>query len=150
VVIPPLRDRPREIVSLAERLIAEACERAARVAPALPPEVRTRLLAHSWPGNVRELRTVVERAIVLSAGEALGMEHFVLDAPSAPEPLAKLDSERIELDRRRNELERERVVDALNRSAGNQTRAAELLGISRRTLLKRLDEYALPRPRRRE
>jgi two-component system, NtrC family, response regulator AtoC len=116
----------------------------------MPDDVKQILVHHSWPGNVRELRVVVERALVLAGDGALARDHFVFDRAATKEVPSNLEAERDALDRRKSELERERVIEALNQAAGNQTRAAEILGISRRTLLKRLDEYALPRPRRRD
>jgi len=109
---------------------------------------------------VRELRNVIERAMVLCRGTQIGPEHLPLDAPSVPSAVVKevhaspparaasaaRDVRPLKEDV--GELERQRIVDALEQCAGNQTKAARLLGISRRTLMSRLDAWGLPRPRK--
>ncbi len=155
--IPPLRERLDEVPALARQFAAEASARHGRPTPAIRAETLNGLCSHSWPGNVRELKAVVERAVVLSAGEP------VLSIPPPEQPLTPgvpprevapmlsappPENEREAIERRRAELERESIMNALAQAAGNQTKAANILGISRRTLLKRLDTYGLPRPRK--
>jgi two-component system response regulator AtoC len=152
LAVPALRERRGDIRPLTQSFTRAAAEALGR---ARPPELQDdtyqALLAYAWPGNIRELRNVLERAVLLCEGERLTLQHLpakllaaplALDITPEPDPRARLLRE-IE------EIERERVVDALARCAGNQTQAAELLGISRRTLVARLDQYELPRPRRR-
>jgi DNA-binding NtrC family response regulator len=101
-----------------------------------------RLEEHGWPGNVRELRNVIERAVLLAGGAAIGPEHLEgLQVATPGRASGGLHGEIAT-------LERQRIVEALERAAGNQSKAAKLLGVSRRTLLNRLDEYGLPRPRK--
>ena len=155
--IPPLRERMAELEPMARRFVADA---AARMGAKRPPEIEAealeRLRSYRWPGNIRQLRNVMERAVVLSDGgpitpSALQVETYIgpiLPRPATPvtPPPARAASapgETTDMD------ERSRILDALERCAGNQTRAAELLGISRRTLVSRLAEYDLPRPRKR-
>jgi DNA-binding NtrC family response regulator len=142
LTIPPLRERPREIETLARQFVADAAERAGRPPPAIGTDALARLRAHPWPGNVRELRHAMERAVVLAAGATLvTARHLRLDpAPAAP-PAAPAAE-------RGSEAEKQRILDALERAAGNQSRAAAMLGISRRTLINRLEQYGLPRPRK--
>jgi DNA-binding NtrC family response regulator len=139
IAIPPLRERKDEILPLALRFVGEVAARSRRVPPTLDPAVERALLAHPWPGNVRELRNVVERAVVLAPGATIGLEHLQLEAPTegraAPASADAAD-------------ERQRILDALDRCAGNQTKAAKLLGYSLRTLVSRLDQYGIPRPRK--
>jgi two-component system response regulator AtoC len=157
-VIPPLRERREDILPLAQEFARRAAE---KLGPAAPMRVRddaaVRLLDYAWPGNVRELRNIIERAVVLSEGRAIGPEHLPLDkmrsvvlvnrraaaqSPATGElPIADLSPEELE--------DRQRIVDALARSAGNQSKAAEVLGVSRSTLLNRLDAYRIKRPRKR-
>jgi two-component system, NtrC family, response regulator AtoC len=165
IAIPPLRERVGEIAALARAFVAR---RGASVSSALTPEVLDALRAHSWPGNIRELRNTIERALVLADGEPLMPEHLSLDGPrprrssiptmpaprvsssdiTIPPPLAPHDTGDRRLSDTIAEVERQRILDALERCEGNQTRAARMLGISRNTLLARLDAYGLPRPRK--
>ncbi|MFZ5476800.1 MAG: sigma-54-dependent transcriptional regulator [Myxococcota bacterium] len=142
LTVPPLRERREEIPLLADRFAGAFARHLGRRPPAIAPEALAMLGAYPWPGNVRELRNVVERAVALCGGGDVGAEHFAdsLRVPP-PDPGAGLQEQL-------KSIERQRIVDALERHAGNQTRAAEELGISRRTLLHRLDEFGLPRPRK--
>jgi transcriptional regulator with GAF, ATPase, and Fis domain len=165
LTIPPLRDRVGEIQLLARAFSTAAARELGRTPPALPTEVLELLEAYAWPGNVRELRNVIERSVVLCTGDAIGPEHLPgkisgLDAgprssrhpflpgdgPSTPPPSGGGS--------RRSWIEtvghdRRTLVAALDGCAGNQTQAARRLGISRRTLISRLDAFGLPRPRKR-
>jgi DNA-binding NtrC family response regulator len=165
--IPPLRERQSEIEPLARRFSAEAARRlGAASPPELGPGVCDRLRRYRWPGNIRQLRNVMERAVVLSDGGPISIEDLPVDtyvgpAPqalreSAPPPAAEAASVAPSGPNPTGapggiaEDERQRIIAALDRCAGNQTRAAALLGISRRTLVSRLAEYNLPRPRKRD
>jgi DNA-binding NtrC family response regulator len=114
------------------------------------------LEAYEWPGNIRELRNLIERAVLLCDGPRLEPAHFpsklTASEPGAAHgegaPAAVVDP-RAHLLNQLERVERERIIDALARCGGNQTQAAELLGISRRTLVTRLETYDLPRPRKR-
>jgi DNA-binding NtrC family response regulator len=153
--IPPLRERPREIEPLARMFAERAAAQMGRPAPVLAREALLALARHAWPGNVRELRNVMERAVVLSEAGLIAPEHLLLPAPAAPsaEPAAPAEPrEEAAPAHLRTELaalERQRILDALAACAGNQTQAAAKLGMSRRTLVKRLGEYDVPRPRKR-
>jgi DNA-binding NtrC family response regulator len=141
IVLPPLRRRVAEIAGLARGFIAQACEQWQRpYEPALGAEALALLQGHAWPGNIRELRNVMERAVLLCGPGPIEPRHLPLDKP-APAAAAAAPLEGGE---RAGDFQR--IVDALRRSAGNQTAAAALLGISRRTLIHRLDAYQLPRP----
>jgi two-component system response regulator AtoC len=138
LVIPPLRERTSEIEPLAKLFLRLACEASGRAVPALSAAASTLLKSRDWPGNIRELRNVCERALLLCAGELIEPEHFSLSAAvaeAAPSSAPSSD-------------EREQVIQALAQCAGNQSRAAKLLGISRKTLVARLDAFGLPRPRK--
>jgi DNA-binding NtrC family response regulator len=141
IAIPPLRDRPMQIPKLVREIVASACKEQGRAPISVSSEAMRRLEQHAWPGNVRELRNVVERAVLLAGGRAIDVAHLEgLETSSAPEASGLHDEIAT--------LERRRIVEALERAAGNQSKAAKLLGVSRRTLLNRLDEYGLPRPRK--
>lgn len=152
LVVPPLRQREGDLAPLVERFVGEA---AARIGRADPPVVSdaamTRLAAYRWPGNVRELKNAVRRAVLLAEGPVILPQHLPLEKLTAQLTEALPDDEDTSMAGVREQfqaLERERIEQALQRAAGNQTEAARLLGISRRTLVKRLDLYALPRPRK--
>ena len=173
-VIPPLRERVGEIPRLAHNLISEACQRMGRsTEPEVSGEVLTLLQQYPWPGNIRELRNVIERAVLLCTGDVLELSHLPADkmsshfaarktahAPTvATPPFVALPTPSIvrapallpaELREQLAQAERQRIVEALSKCAGNQTEAAQALGISRRTLVKRLAAFNIPRPRKRQ
>ncbi|HET7501796.1 MAG TPA: sigma 54-interacting transcriptional regulator [Kofleriaceae bacterium] len=168
--IPPLRERKDEVLPLAEQFIASASAPLGR-AFTLSEEAKQWLTAHDWPGNIRELRNACERAVLLATGAVIERHHlttiddpskrtpdqrtrrhatipppFGVAAPTAPTAADMPTQVRATV----AELEKQRILEALDRCAGNQTRAAEMLGISRRTLINRLDEYGIARPRKRD
>ncbi len=141
IEIPPLRERQSEIEGIAGVLLTKACADAGRPLLDLGREAVARLESYEWPGNVRELKNAIERAVLLSAGDTID--------PNAV-PAGEHVGDAAAGARLRQDLatfERQRIAEALERCAGNQTKAAQLLGISRRTLVSRLGEYNLPRPR---
>jgi DNA-binding NtrC family response regulator len=146
--IPPLRERTQEIAALAQMFLRRLAQPAGRAPPALSAEALAALQGYAWPGNIRELRNVIERAFVLCVGGAITLEHLPLDrllrgSRPAPEPEPAQEAPLPNL----RERERAAIVEALARCDGNQTRAAELLGMPRRTFCKRMKEYGIPRPR---
>ncbi len=140
LAIPPLRDRLVELPKLASTFIEEAAERSGVDAPSLSSDALSRLEAHPWPGNIRELRNVIERAVVLCGDGAIESEHLfpehLVGGPPGDTGGAGPDDERT------------RIVQALHECAGNQTRAAKLLGISRKTLGVKMDAYGIARPQK--
>jgi transcriptional regulator with PAS, ATPase and Fis domain len=146
LVIPPLRERMTEIEPLARAFVAKAAQAAGVAAPDLSAEALRWLTQREWPGNIRELKNVVECAVLLCGGGSIRPEHL-------PEPLvggARQVEAAFDAAPTCPALplgDRQRVVDALKLCAGNQTNAAKLLGISRSTLVSRILEYGLPRPR---
>jgi DNA-binding NtrC family response regulator len=156
LTIPPLRERISEIPRLAEIFVRTISGELGRPEPLLPPSVITLLQAYSWPGNIRELKNMMERAVLLCVGTAIGPEHLPADkvtptsqTPPSPAPrvTAPFPPPQYSLNDAQ-ELERRRIVDALGSCAGNQSRAAKMLGISRRTLVTKLDTYRIPRPKK--
>ena len=141
--IPSLRERKDEIVPLAEHFVAMAAQRYGHDT-SLSASACAYLTAHAWPGNLRELRNACERAVLLATSSII--ERVDLDHVDPPAPSTTHRSEPL-----RDTLaaiERERILEALDGCGGNQKRAAAMLGISRRTLGKRLDEYGRARPRK--
>jgi two-component system, NtrC family, response regulator AtoC len=141
LVIPPLRQRIAEVPALARQFLAEAGAKTGH-AQRLSRTALARLEAHDWPGNIRELRNAIERAALICPDDEIGEEHLQLAEP--PErPSASGGSLHADVE----SLERKRIVEALEACGGNQTRAAQKLGISRGTLLSRLKQYGITRPR---
>jgi two-component system response regulator AtoC len=160
--IPPLRSRKEEVLPLAEQFVTSASGPLGRTF-ALADDARAWLTEHDWPGNIRELRNACERAVLLAPGLVIERQHLTIDeqrrppnrlrtSPTMTPPPGTLTSSDMPSQVRATvaELEKQRILEALDKCAGNQTRAAEQLGISRRTLINRLDEYGIARPRKRD
>ena len=165
--IPPLRERRDEVLPLAEQFVASAASPLGRTFR-LAEDARQWLTAHDWPGNIRELRNACERAVLLATGSVIERHHLatvddpmkrpvtprVRSAQTIPPPMGITAPSAADMPSQVRatvaELEKQRIIEALDKCAGNQTRAAEMLGISRRTLINRLDEYGIARPRKRE
>jgi len=173
LTIPPLRERRSEILPLVRSFLAQfAREMGDRQAPEVSPEAARLLEAYSWRGNVREVRNVVERALLLCEGSEILPEHLPIESmaanaisfanvpapgmtPPPPTPAAFPAAAPVPADFARPtapmnaaEDEKERILRVLAECAGSQTRAAKVLGIARSTLIARLDEYGVPRPRK--
>jgi DNA-binding NtrC family response regulator len=146
VYVPALRERRAEIRPLALHFAATAGLRhGIDATPELDPAALAVLERHRWPGNVRELRNVVERAVVFAGGGRVTIEHLPPELTAIARPVETVELDLSEAER----VERERILEALARCAGNQKLAAEMVGLSRRTFVDRLDAYAIPRPRKR-
>jgi transcriptional regulator with PAS, ATPase and Fis domain len=157
IVIPPLRERVAEIEALANAFLRQASARHSHPPPRISPEALELMRTYRWPGNVRELKNMIERAVLLSAGAPICPEHLALEKMRAiratgPALMASEDLPSVPVSpppRRGSAEELASIVQALERAGGNQTVAAKLLGISRRTLVNRLNDYKhLDRPRK--
>jgi two-component system, NtrC family, response regulator AtoC len=151
LVIPPLRECRERLGPLAVQFLRAAHDkRNAKSPPRLDAELLARLEAHDWPGNVRELKAVLERAVILARGGAVGPAHVtltpVMKRVAEPEPAAATAATASAATA--DSDERQRILDALEACAGNQTRAAQKLGISRATLVTKLAIHRIPRPRK--
>jgi two-component system, NtrC family, response regulator AtoC len=156
--IQPLRERRADILPLVRHFLLRSCAGSGEHPPELLPETTEHLKRYGWPGNVRELKNAVDRAWLLCAGGALLPEHFPTErelmnpAPDVGALWADAEPtqvcQRPPLDSSPAAVGASELMEALNSCSGNQTRAAELLGISRRTLVNRLNAYNLPRPRK--
>ena len=142
--IPPLRDRQEDIPLLAQHFLAEFARKNQKPVKGFTPQAMDRLLKYDWPGNVRELMNAVERAVVLSKSDYLGDEEFVLVFRARPE---EERSERVEAKGTANlpleEVEKTTILDTLEAAGGNKSETARRLGITRRTLHKKLKKYGL-------
>jgi DNA-binding NtrC family response regulator len=151
LAIPPLRERSSEVEPLARVFI----ERAAREmgegdVPTIGPEALQRLLQYDWPGNIRELRNVVERAVLLCRDGVIREDDLaiVTKTPAQPAPMRLQPAAVAPSGSDDASGELSRIVEALSRCGGNQTKAAKLLGMARQKLIRRIAEYRLPRPKR--
>jgi two-component system response regulator HydG len=142
IAVPPLRERRADIPELVERFIARARTRnPSAKARRFSTEALKRLASYSWPGNVRELENLVERFVIMSAGEEIPAEALdSLASLAGPSPLQSARDTVIPL----RELEAEYIAWVVARCGGNKTRAAELLGIDASTLYRRERERSGP------
>jgi DNA-binding NtrC family response regulator len=138
--IPPLRERAEEILPLARRFVVEVSATLHRAAPQLTRDAEAALTRYHWPGNVRELRHVIERVLVAGVGDRLDAAALPIDLLEAREAyFAPAASTRPTLE----EVERRYIALTLQFARGNQTRAAAILGISRKALWEKRKRYGL-------
>ncbi len=146
IVLPPLRERAGDVARLVEFVLT----RHGVASQQVTPEALRALERHSFPGNVRELENMLERALILAGSDPIGLEHLTFSGAPAAAP-ARADGhgwvpvippEGLSLE----VLERELIVQALERAGGNKSRAARLLGLTRRTLYSRMERHGLRRP----
>ncbi len=168
IELPALRERPEDIVQIAELCIARSAERLGRVIEGLDSSARIALQAYHWPGNVRELSHMMERAVLLArksklsdadlqipgtkAKFARGTEQFVKLSAAASSPgiavppveatPAPADTTSLDLRTALESLEKQLIERALSKAGGNRTEAAALLGLNRTTLVEKLRKYA--------
>ena len=132
--VPPLRERREDILPLASQFIAELTQGRARFSSS----VGDCLERYAWPGNVRELRNAMERAALLSRGELILPEHLPTRVRAVAQPTSTVDptdAQRLE------EIERQAILQALRKHGANRTETAKALGISRRTLIYKLQRF---------
>ncbi|MBI5491544.1 MAG: sigma-54-dependent Fis family transcriptional regulator [Deltaproteobacteria bacterium] len=133
--MPPLRDRKEDIILIAEHFLKENSRISGGLPKRLSPEAQEILLNYHWPGNIRELKNAIERASIISPVDTIGPEHLPQElTSSAPLPAGAFPSGDLSLE----EVERQYIQHVLDRSGGNKTKAAEILGISRLTLREKL------------
>ncbi len=154
--VPPLRERQGDAVLLAQRFLERSCRRYGAKIRGFSPEAAAALAGYAWPGNVRELQNLVERAVILADGPTIEADTLGLPSVSShpkpvpapavpansapPVPVVELGSDGLaSLD----EIEKQHILRALDRTAGNRTQAATLLKISIRTLRNKLHQYKI-------
>jgi len=152
--IPPLRERPADVLELAHHFVRLYAQANGLPQRPLSAEARRQLVMDRWPGNVRELENTIHRAVLLSSGAEIGPEAIIapdgarLDSPRSQPPAvahATLAAEQVAralVGRTVADVERDLILETLKHCLGNRTHAANILGISIRTLRNKLNEYA--------
>ncbi len=143
IALPPLRERREDIRPLAERFVAQAQSDHGKRIREVEREWYARLEAYAWPGNIRELRNTVEAAVVTAPGDVLRAEALRLDGPAtaaSPEGTGWRVPEGMTLE----EIEKKILEESLRRNGGNRSLTADQLGISRRTIQRKIQDYQLP------
>ena len=145
LTLPPLRERPEDVLLLAEHFLSRACADYALQPPRrLAPDARAALQNYRWPGNVRELGNVIERAVLLAEGSTITAAMLRLPRNfTADLPVAHPDVESGSFDERVGNVEREQLLCALNDTGWNVSLAAIQLGISRNRLRYRIEKHGL-------
>jgi len=159
IVCPPLRERGVDIDVLAHHFLRKAALMAGRRVDGISPEALAALRSYAWPGNIRQLEWAMERAVVLGETDRVGLAdlppEILQAAPSlpvsagsaaSPAPLPRSASGPVISEGSWEEHEKAKIMEALQRSNGNITRAAQLLGMTFRTLQYRLEKFGIKRP----
>jgi transcriptional regulator with GAF, ATPase, and Fis domain len=140
--LPPLRERPEDILLLAEYFLKQFCQQANRPALQLTPEARRRLQAHAWPGNIRELRNLMERVAFLNPTDRVEADDlaFILspDRETSLEPSPDLG-----LKEATRQFQQEYIRKAVRRVSGNMSQAADLLGLHRSNLYRKMRQLQM-------
>lgn len=142
ILIPPLRERKDDVLPLVDHLLKKNASRFQKKVTNVLPEVMAAFCRYEWPGNIRELENAVERMVLMSESDVLGPDHV------PPEILASVPQDDVptfknKVDGISRAAEKQLIMDALDKTGQNRTRAAEVLGISRRTLQNKIKEYGL-------
>ncbi len=139
--LPPLSQRKEDLPLLAQHLVTQLAAKHDRPARFLSPAALAALQFHAWPGNVRELRNVIERAVIICSGEQIERHHFAPYPIEQRQRLRDEDTITLPVGTPIAELERQMIMRTLQKTKNNKTRAAELLGISLKTLHNKLNLY---------
>jgi DNA-binding NtrC family response regulator len=140
--IPPLRERKDDIPPLVDHFIEEYARENGKFMEGVSSEAKDLLIKYDYPGNVRELENIIERAVVISRGSVISME----DLPFSDETLYQSEPDRKAEGLLRNtmeDVEKKMIIEAMEKVAFHQTKAAEILGISERMLRYKLKKYGL-------
>ena len=143
ITVPPLRDRGRDVIMLAEHFLLRFAREMGRPTRELTDAAQKRLLNYPWPGNIRELRNVIERAVVLSQSSVIDGDDLLLTPTSQPgQPtVGETGQSEIPIEQTLAHLERQHIDRVLKYTEGNKSRAAKILGVERSTLDRKLKRY---------
>ncbi len=137
IMVPPLNRRREDIPLLVEHFLKKYCDQNGQEPKYISPNSLRLLMNYSWPGNVRELENVIERAVLMSSGSAVNPEVYPVETAGEQNPLPLHQATREVTEN----VERQKIMEALQKAEGNRSRAARLLGISRATLYEKLKTY---------
>ena len=146
IAMPPLRDRREDIPLLVRAFLTEFNDRDRREVHAVAPAALEALTKYSWPGNIRELRNVIERAVILAPGDQIEIDQLPADLVRTPVPPVR-DGLALTAGMRVDEAEKRLIELTLDHTGNNKTRAAEMLGISVKTLHNKLNKFRAERAR---
>jgi DNA-binding NtrC family response regulator len=142
LVIPPLRERPDDIMPLAGHFVALFAKEMNRKAPAIPDSTVRLLTEYEWKGNVRELKNAIERAVIMCDGADIGLEH--INIRKAHDAIISVDASLHEVSgAAARAAEKARIEETLRKTGGNKSRAAEALQVSYKTLLTKIRDYGI-------
>jgi two-component system nitrogen regulation response regulator NtrX len=145
-----LRDRPEDIPPLADHFMAEFATEYGRRLKAFDPGATAVLQSYAWPGNVRELRNVIERLMIMVPGEAISAADLgFLDVPHQT-PARTAPAERLTLHDARDQFERDLILRTLAEQQGNMSRTADVLGVERSNLYRKMKTFGIAPTRRPE
>lgn len=147
VDLPPLRERGDDVLEIADVFVQQFAKHLRKVISGLDSEARQALSSYSFPGNVRELRNIIEQAIILSRGDKIAADSLSISRRSETSEAKQAEAGGLDLDALGEHplamAEKQLIKQAIQRSGGNKKQAAELLGISRFSLQRRLEKLAL-------
>ncbi|MEA2206820.1 MAG: hypothetical protein QOE77_3596 [Blastocatellia bacterium] len=141
IQLPALADRKDDLPLLAQHLVTQLAEKHQRPARFISPEALAALQFHAWPGNVRELRNVMERAVIICSGEQIERHHFAPYPFEQRERIRTEDTVTFPVGTPLEVVERQMIMRTLQKTENNKTRAAQLLGVSLKTLHNKLNLY---------
>jgi DNA-binding NtrC family response regulator len=154
IQIPPLRERGDDVLILARHFIDRFCKDLNKASLALAPSAVDELKTYLWPGNVRELQNCIERAVILTEGDAIHQRHLNLSFRQAPTPPVASAWDQIDLSgtlaeaqkRVAAEVERRKIEAALQEASGNAAQAADALQLTYKVLVQKLRAHGLSAP----
>ena len=155
IFVPPLRDRPDDIPRLADHFMAEFAREYGRRIKNFEPDALSVIQNYSWPGNVRELRNVIERLMIMVPGDAISSSNLGFLDPHAlrrtePAELFEVPAGRLTLHEARDRFERQLILRTLADQQGNMSRTAEVLGVERSNLYRKMKAFGIAPTRRSE
>jgi two-component system, NtrC family, nitrogen regulation response regulator NtrX len=152
ISVPPLRQRPQDIALLANHFMAEFAREYGRRIKTFDPDAVSVLGRYAWPGNVRELRNVIERLVIMVPGDVITAVDVGFLDPNAlrPAPVFGAPTERLTLHEARDRFERDLILRTLDEQQGNMSRTAEVLGVERSNLYRRMKTFGIAPSRRPE